>query len=359
MSTKIRGVVGESSIVLHYQGEAITIQAATDRLLFEEFKDLIRSGNSEELTNKFLDVKARIEKYTNKNFYIENKKLFLKGDDEPIPEKIAEKLLELETAGEDFMPLVRFWKKLKSNPSQGSIDQLFGFVTKNNIPLTDMGDIVVEKGVTQKVGAPVGELVDCHSQLVDNSIGMEVSMDRGDVDDNPNRTCSHGLHVGAPDYVRQHYKSKIIVVCTVNPRDVVAVPTDYNNTKMRVCKYVVVGYSTKSDYKPVYSFKDFIQKPTVEVIDSMTSLSSTVVEPQEGAKAIDKKVKTVKVAKNKDVDKLTKKYTKKFSEMTGKQIISHVLKTFGIELPHNPKSKTAIVKKAAKIAANEEELKNK
>jgi hypothetical protein len=356
MSTKIKGVVGESSIVLHYHGEAITIQAATDRLLFEELKDLIKSGDIEKLTNKFLDVKARIEKYTDKNFYIQDKRMYLKGEDKPIPDDIARMLLKVEASGEDFMPLVRFWKKLQSNPSQASIDQLFGFVTQNMIPLTELGDIVVEKGVKQKMGAPVGDLVDCHTGAVDNSIGMEVSMDRGMVDENPDQTCSHGLHVGAPEYVRNHYSSSIIVVCTVNPRDVVAVPKDYKNTKMRVCKYIVVGYSHKSDYKPVYKFKDFIINPTEELRGDMESLSlCEATTPAE-----DKVVKTSKAKiLAKSDNKAVKKFNKNFNKMTGKQIIKFVFDTFGVQLPHNPKSKTAIVNKAAKIAADSLELNKK
>ena len=357
MSNKIKGLVGEFSVVLHYQGQAITIQAATDNLLFQELKDLIKSGDVQALTDKFLDVKARIERYTDKNFYVQDKRLYLKGEDKPIPDNIAKKLLELEKEGEDFMPVVRFWKKLQSNPSEASIEQLFGFVSHNNIPLTEMGDIVVEKGVKQKSGAPVGELVDCHSGIVDNSLGMEVVMNRENVDEDPNQTCSYGLHVGAPKYVRQHYSSSVIVVCTVNPRDVVAVPTDYHNTKMRVCRYVVVGFSDQSDYKPVFKFSDFITKPSEELLVGMKSLSE---RPADGLVGEDKKVKTVKSSKGlKADDKNLKKFMKKFSAMTGKQIIAYVAKTFSIELTHNPKSKTALVKKASKIAANEQEIKKK
>lgn len=355
MSSKIKALVGESSIVMHYNGEAITIQSATDRLLFEEIKEMIKSSDVEALKNKFIDVKARIEKYTDKNFYIKDKKLYLKMDDEPIPKNITKRLLELEAAGEDFMPLIRFWKKLKSNPSEESREQLYGFISHNNIPLTDMGDIVTEKGVKQKTSAPVGELVDCRTGAVDNSVGMEVYMNREEVDADPNQTCSHGLHVGAPEYVRKHYSSNIIIQCIVNPRDVVAVPKDYNNTKMRVSRYVVAGYSTKSEYKPVYNFKDFTVEPTEDIVEGMKakSLSQKEVVPK------DKKVVSKKVVKEASSDKLIKKFIKKYSTMTGKEIIKMVSKAFGIDLPHNPKSKTAIVRKAAKIAANHEEISKK
>lgn len=354
MKSKVKGVVGESSIVLHYEGDAITIQADTDRLLFEEFKDLLKSAKPEEVITKFLDVKSRIEKYTDKNFYIKDQKLYLKGDEAPIPDALAKRLVQLESTGEDFMPLIRFWKKLKTNPSKESIEQLYGFISHNNIPLTEMGDIVTEKGVKQRVGAPMGELVDDRTGCVDNSLGMEVFMDRENVDDNPNQTCSHGLHVGAPEYVRKHYSNSIIVTCIVNPRDVVAVPVDYDNTKMRVCRYIVAGYSLKSNYKPVCKLSDFIQTPPEEVAKGMESLSQN---PDLAKKGKDKAVKSVKTAKVKSPSKGIEKYVKKFSGMTGKQIIKHISMNYNIDLPHNPKSKAAIIKKASVIAANGDEIK--
>ena len=38
-----------------------------------------------------------------------------------------------------------------------------------------------------------------------------------------------------------------MVICEINPADVVSIPADYNNTKMRVCKYTVIG--EVEDYK--------------------------------------------------------------------------------------------------------------
>lgn len=356
MQNKVKGVVGEKSIILHYGGDAITIQSETDRLLFEEFKELIKSGDMDTLIQRFLSVKERIEKYTNKTFYIKSGKLFLKGDDVEIPELLAKKLLELEATDADFMPLVRFWKKLKSNPSSASIEQLYGFIEANNIPITEMGDIVTEKGVNQRIGAPAGELVDARTGKVDNSIGMEVVMDRSKVDPNPNQTCSHGLHVGAPDYVRRFYSQNILVECVVNPRDVVAVPTDYKNTKMRVCRYVVVGYSSKvsAKDKPVYKLSEFIKIPEPEVQEKLESLSSSGKLSDKG---VDKDVISKKAKDETKVNKrLLNKYMKKLAKKTARQVLDLVKEKLDIELPHNPKSKAAIVKKAAKLFAEDEEV---
>ena len=350
MKQKLKGVVTENSIVLHYGGEAITIQKETDNLLFEEFKSLLKAGDENTIIDRFVEVRERIKSYTNDTFYVSEGRLFLKGDDTPIPTQLGKKLLELEKSGEDFLPFILFWKKLKQNPSQASIEQLYGFIEHNNIPLTEFGDIVTEKGVTAKEGGSIGELVDCHSHLVDNSIGMEVSMDREDVDDDPNQTCSHGLHVGAPDYVRRWYSNNIIVKCIVNPKDVVSVPTDYDNTKMRVCRYVVVGYSDKTETKPVVSLSSFIENAPEDVLKQMEEASNVGYK----VKGKDDKVVSKRIKLKADGRRYAK-WKRNFDKMKAREVKEYVSKNYGINLPHSNKSKKAIVKRASIIAANTEE----
>ncbi|WNA13761.1 hypothetical protein FIfi106_00140 [Erwinia phage FIfi106] len=65
-------------------------------------------------------------------------------------------------------------------------------------------------------------------------------MPRWMVDADKNVTCSQGLHVGAWDYVRS-FSGDTTIKVRVHPRDVVSVPTDYNDQKMRSCQYEVVG----------------------------------------------------------------------------------------------------------------------
>lgn len=358
MKNKVKGSISQTTITLKYEGVTIYIKRETDMLLFEEAKAVLKKGNDKEIVEMFLDIKAKLEKFTNMVFEVEKEQIFLKGDTTPIPDLLAEKLLHMERAKEDFMPLVRFWKKLRTNPSQDSIDQLYGFLVHNNIPITETGDIVTEKGVTQKRGGMPEELVDCHTKQIDNSIGMEVSMDRSEVDADPTQTCSNGLHVGAPDYVRRHYGNDIIVKCLVNPRDVVAVPKDYNNTKMRVCRYVVAGYSTKMDQqKLVFSLNDFMQIPTPDDMETMERLSTH--KPSKGVDSPNE-VKSKK-AKKKDKHTASKKFvnkaTKKIDGLSASKIVELVNEETGVMFTFNLKSKKTIVKNAIKVLSNHYEAK--
>ena len=84
-----------------------------------------------------------------------------------------------------------------------------------------------------------------------NAVGDTLSMPRNAVDEDKNRTCSAGLHFCSYSYL-PHFGGERIVVVKINPRDVVAIPADYNNAKGRTCRYEVVeelaveknGYST-------------------------------------------------------------------------------------------------------------------
>jgi hypothetical protein len=88
-------------------------------------------------------------------------------------------------------------------------------------------------------------------------------MDRGKVDADRERTCSAGLHVAAWNYAESFYFNGHLLEVEVNPRDVVAVPTDYNNEKMRTCEYKVVRVAGKPRTEPMV----FSEGDTVEYVD--------------------------------------------------------------------------------------------
>lgn len=340
---KIKGLISENTIVLKYDGQEINIQKQEDEKTFLKVVQLLLDGNQEKLIETFLDIKARIEKYSEGVFSVKNDKIVLKDDTQPLPDAVSKKLLELEEAEQDFMPLIRFWKKLRKNPSKNSKEQLYGFMLANNICLTEQGDIVVEKGVRQKHQGLPGELVDCRTGMVDNSIGMIVEMPRNKVNDDPKQTCSFGLHVGAPKYVRQWYSSDIIVECVVNPVDVVSVPTDYNNTKMRVCRYQVMGYSDKSrSQNIVVKLSDFLQTPTVEAKKVMDKQIDSKINPSSGDNSTVKSIKQSAVIESNE-------YVDQIKGMTAKQIVEYIAEKTGVMIEGSLKNKSSIYNKALRI----------
>lgn len=327
-------IATNDNITLFVDNETIVVNNIKNPEIFEKVLARVKKSDIKWLEKNVMDIKSQIESKTNGVFSIKNGGVILKGTSIAVPQVIMKKLQELESAKEPILPLLRFWRKLSSNPSENSRNDLYEFMIKNNIPITEDGDIVTEKGVVQKSGSFPGDLVDDYTGTFDNSIGAYVVMPRGKVNADSSKTCSHGLHVAAPDYVRDVYKAKILVECIVNPRDVVSVPKDYNATKMRVCAYRVAGYSRKESRK------------SLEVVKLTDFFDTPIPEEKEKIKAVASK--TLKAPK-KEKTKLVKDDNFDLNKMTAKQVVDHVFTITGEQITISLKSKKSIVKKAEHI----------
>jgi hypothetical protein len=74
-------------------------------------------------------------------------------------------------------------------------------------------------------------------------------MPRHNCDSDPRIDCSYGLHVGATSYVNAFADNgNAVLVCLVNPANVVAVPEN-DNSKMRVSEYFPIALATYIDGK--------------------------------------------------------------------------------------------------------------
>jgi len=268
-SKKLKALVSEGTIVLKYENSVINIQKQNQKALFKKLKKMIENFDEEGLIKEFLKAQKGLMEYAGEDFEINHGILTIKGSSDPLPKCISKRLVEMKKAKVDYTALINFWNKLKENPSEDSKRELYGFIIHNNIALTPEGNMIVEKGVSYKSD----KLVDCYTGRIDNSIGMIVEMERSRVNSDRNQTCSRGLHVAPPDYVRDFYSRNIIVECSVNPRDVVSVPIDYNNRKMRVCKYHVTGYAPKNSKKPqIKTHAELLSGSAIPQIESIKNV---------------------------------------------------------------------------------------
>lgn len=155
---------------------------------------------------------------------------------------ITDSILGLIKDGFSVEPIVNFLDNLSKNPSFRAQNELYGFLEYGKLPITEDGCFLTYKKIRK-------DWKDIHSGKFDNSIGAVCEMPRHEVDDNSSNTCSYGLHVCSYEYTKSFGGSDSrLVLCKVNPADVVSIPVDYNNTKMRCCKYVVVAeVNDKSD----------------------------------------------------------------------------------------------------------------
>jgi len=210
--------------------------------LYKRVRELIESFKFEDLA-EVVDMSTRVAKHTDGLFYVVDSVVYVEND--PLPDTLSKRLIEFMEQNLPCDALVNFWNKLKLNPSLRSREMLWSFLDHNGIPLTEDGCFICYKRVDS-------DYKDCHTHTFDNSPGCVVSMLREEVDDDPERTCSSGLHVAAFPYAKSFYSNGILVEVKVDPEDVVAVPNDYNGQKMRVCEYEVIrdcqGELTESLY---------------------------------------------------------------------------------------------------------------
>lgn len=179
-----------------------------------------------------LEVRKSIEAWSKGNFKFDGGKILYKGEE--IPGVLGKRVREMATRGESVDYLLKFWERLKKNPSWRSVEQLFGFLEHTGIPIGPNGFFRAYKGVKEN-------MTDAHTGKVDNKPGAVNEMDRNKVSDDPKEACHYGYHVGDLSYAASF--AAVTVICEVDPADVVCIPYDQSKRKMRVCKYKVIGLS--------------------------------------------------------------------------------------------------------------------
>lgn len=179
---------------------------------------------------KNLTVAKSIKDWAKGKFTLKGDNFYFDGQE--IPNNINSRIIQMATKGEDPTPLFKFWERLQKNPSMRSVQQLWPFLEHKGIPITKDGKFLAYKGVKNN-------FKDAHTGTIDNKPGVTNKMPRNQISDDPNEACHEGFHVGALRYAQSF--SQRVVVCEVDPENVVCVPYDSSHEKMRVCEYVVRG----------------------------------------------------------------------------------------------------------------------
>lgn len=227
--TKVNYHITQNSLTLNFDGKTVAIARGDSR--FSKVILAIKEGRMQDIPD-LADVSA---KFSKEGFEVRNGAV-VTPTGEALPSELNARVLEFHREGLPFKHLVKFWENLKQNPSFRSREQLFKFLEHNGHPLTEDGCFIAYRGVTE-------DFKDKHTRTFDNSPGAICEMPREQVDDDPTRTCSAGLHVAAWGYASNWSGTRVEV--KVNPKDVVAVPVDYNGEKMRVCKFEVIQVCEK------------------------------------------------------------------------------------------------------------------
>ena len=231
-------IIGNDSLTVYFKGNSYTVNKQSE--IYPMVIDAINREDDVALASA-LDIRKTITESLQKlsdSVSISGSQIFYK--EREITGLLSDRIFEVIRLGLDVKPMVRFLENLMQNPSKRAVDELFGFMEACKLPITSDGHFLAYKRVK-------ADYKDVHSGMIDNSIGEVVEMQRNLVDEDKNNTCSYGLHFCSYDYLR-HFGGDRIMVLKINPADVVAIPADYNNSKGRTCRYVVVDEIPVSEY---------------------------------------------------------------------------------------------------------------
>jgi len=167
--------------------------------------------------------------------FVTNKFLKVKNKWKCSPNKyVVYKSLNDNVLGITKKRTINFWNlKEKNLKIIGNLADLFNNIikTKNN------------------TNQNASKYTDMYSKTMTIELGVPVKVPRESCDADPQKSCSTGLHVGTTKYVESYAdENSVILVCLVNPMNIVAVP-DNESSKMRVCEYYPFALATFNNNK--------------------------------------------------------------------------------------------------------------
>lgn len=250
-------------ITVHVNGKMLTVTKA--HINYESIKTELQQGfirwNSIE---KLADIAGTVEEWAQGSFKVVGGVLHMDGKE--VHSALGDRIIQGIREGSDVTPFTNFALNLKRNPSKTAVDELFLFLEDNNLPITREGKFQAYKNVTNGYK-------DYHSGTFNNGVGKVCEVSRNEVDDQRDRTCSYGLHFCSLPYLRSMWGfGGHTMIVEIDPADVVSIPSDYDNTKGRTCKYTVVG-ELKSGHE-----NDYTEKAVADYDDEYVDWDSKLAE---------------------------------------------------------------------------------
>jgi hypothetical protein len=247
------------------QGSNITVVIGTtphtvskNHITYNKLLAAIKAGEWETVQD-IIEPKQVVLNFGQGNVSVEGDKIFWKGRE--MHNALTKRMVAMIQEDFPVEPLIAFMENLMENPSKRAVNELYGFLEKNTLPITSDGCFLAYKKVRQDyldchsgtvLNKPAAYMTDEDTAALEEAVGKNnevtvavedgvtvVSMERNLVDDDQNRTCSTGLHFCSQEYLRS-FGGERIVILKINPRDVVSIPNDYNDSKGRACRYEIV-----------------------------------------------------------------------------------------------------------------------
>jgi hypothetical protein len=230
---------------------------------FKEILELVTDPVSSVLDiQALLDIGKSIETFTSGRISAANR--VVNYDGHPLNTSLTRRIIQLMEEGKDDLisPLVAFLDRVMQNPSHRAVNGLFDWVSKSGMPITEEGMILAWKIVAENY-------MDYYSGTLDHSPGNVVTLPRNMCDENPDQTCSNGIHFCSFEYLPKYYngtESRRVMLVSIDPADVVAIPKEYDVAKGRCCKMTVIREVPKEKLEGFFPSREIYNiQPEFEV----------------------------------------------------------------------------------------------
>lgn len=309
----------ENNLTLAYGDKQYTIQHYEKR--FKEIVDILKENKDKDDDYVFSLLQPLLENPENVmdgylhymyeyGFIKENGHFMYKGFELPeFTQSILENLYKAGMLELGIKSITKFFDKVIENPDKHVAKQLFGFLENGNMPLLENGNFLAYKIVDGNLKSIHPNPNGSHIQHVLNE---EVSMPRENCDNNPERTCSTGLHFCSKEYL-PHYgtNGQKILVVEVNPYDVTSIPVDYNLSKGRCCKYIPRNVLDNDQYIPENT-----------ILDSDLNNMSVVIKDENGNNILDLNI--LDILSKEDAEEFVNKILERRSICTSQHVYDNI-----------------------------------
>jgi len=231
-----------NQITVYLKGTPYVVKKDESPAKYKKVIDLLNSGAPVSESETVLSTKIAIQNWVGDNIrFVDG--VFYYGT-HILDTRLTRRIIELARQSAPVIGFLKFLDRIARNPSSRAANEAFEFLENKYMPITMEGTVLGYKGVGEDGWSIRGNqntrvlqgTVNQEGQIL-NQDGDVIEVVRQDVDDDRNRTCSWGLHIGSLDYAKS-WGPRVKIV-EFAPEDIVSVPAD-GGKKLRVCKYTVI-----------------------------------------------------------------------------------------------------------------------
>lgn len=235
---------GTLTVIVDNGAQILTAQS--DHPKWNEILDAYKRRDNESILS-LISIKTVIEQYSVGALSVNSAGVTYNG--RLIHSVDTERVMSFLREGLPYQPIANYMARKMLNPSARAINELYAFLEHKFMPITPEGMIIAYKGVMDNYYSKSGNkdtvviqgVVNDQGQIL-NRVGDVIEIERSSCDDDFRNGCSFGLHAGSLAYATG-WSDRVILV-EIDPKDVVSVPSDCSCSKLRCCKYKVIGEYT-------------------------------------------------------------------------------------------------------------------